>query len=88
MEDQDQLILDRFGKRVQQLRKATGMNVRDFAIHADMDHTHLNKIEKGKKNTTLLTIMKLAEGFGVEPPVLFTDEDPETALPRHLLKKK
>jgi len=77
-----QEILARFGKRIQQLRNATGMSVRAFATHANIDYTNLSQIENGQVNLTLLTIMQLAEGFGLEPCVFFTDESPDLLLPR------
>ena len=38
----------------------------DLAINSDMEDTALWRIEKGKTNPTIKTLLKVARGLGVE----------------------
>lgn len=56
-------IQRRFGARVQQLRKETGMSQERFALSINMDRTYLASVEAGKRNISLCNIEKIAQGL-------------------------
>lgn len=61
------------GQRLRALRKARGLTLEKAAELADMDYQHIQKIEAGKLNVTLVTFVRLAEALGVDLGVFFAD---------------
>lgn len=59
------------GARVRSLRDAEGLTLEEAAERCAIDWKHLQKIEKGALNVTLVTIVRLAVGFGVGLDALF-----------------
>ena len=64
--DSQRDILIRFGKHVEKLRQQKSLSYREVAQRCDIDHANIKKIEIGRLNITLLTIIDLARGLGVE----------------------
>lgn len=61
------------GLRVKELREARGWSQRECADFLGIHHVYLADIELGKRNLTLSSIEKLAEGFGIPLEDLFKD---------------
>ena len=49
------------------LRSNKGLSLRPLASNCDIDDRKISKIENGKFNIMLSTIVELAKGLGVEP---------------------
>lgn len=60
-----------FGKRIRALRVARGWTLERSAEATNLDPTQLAKIEAGTINVTLVTIVRIADGFGVSVRALF-----------------
>ena len=58
-------ILERFGNRVQQLRKARGFSQETFADKCHLDRTYISGIERGKRNVALRNIEAIAQALAV-----------------------
>ncbi len=58
-------IVVRFGQRVRELRKATGLSQEAFADKCALDRTYMSGIERGKRNVALRNIEAIAEALGV-----------------------
>jgi transcriptional regulator with XRE-family HTH domain len=58
-------ILERFGNRVRQLRKARGFSQEAFADKCHLDRTYVSGIERGKRNVALLNIEAIAHALAV-----------------------
>ena len=58
-------ILERFGQRVRDLRKARGFSQEAFAGECGLDRTYMGGIERGERNVALRNIKKIAEALGV-----------------------
>ena len=58
-------IKKKFGKKVKLLRIEKGWSQEKLALTADLDRTYIPSIEAGKRNASLLTIEKIAKGFGL-----------------------
>lgn len=67
MDERQKEILTAFGRRVRELRRATGLSQEDFAYHADLDRTYVSGIERGHRNATVLTVYRLAAALSVQP---------------------
>lgn len=64
-------IQSALGKRIQRLRKDTGLSQERFALQIDMDRTYLASVEAGKRNISLQNIEKIANGLGISIVDLF-----------------
>ncbi|WP_418603547.1 helix-turn-helix domain-containing protein [Hwangdonia sp.] len=67
-----------FGNNLNRIRVSKNLSFRKLAQRCDIDYSNLNKIEKGKINISLSTILELAKGLDIHPKELFDfeiDED-------------
>ncbi len=65
------LIQQKFGQKIQLLRKERGLSQEKFALLIDMDRTYYASVEAGKRNISLVNIKKIADGLGVSISHLF-----------------
>ena len=65
------MIKENFGKRVQKLRKQSGLSQDKFALLIDMDRTYFASVESGKRNISIENISKIARGLNVPLEELF-----------------
>ena len=63
------------GARVRKLRTGRGWTLEAAAEHTGVDWKHLQKIEAAQLNPTVMTLLRIAEGFQVPFGVLFRDSD-------------
>ena len=64
-------IQSALGKRIQRLRKDTGLSLERYALQIDMDRTYLASFEAGKRHISLQNIEKIANGLGISIADLF-----------------
>ena len=65
------MITYEFGKRIQELRKHTGLSQEKFALQIGMDRTYFASVEAGRRNISICNIKKIADGLGVSLSELF-----------------
>ena len=65
------MIKENFGKKVQELRKQSGLSQEKFALLIDMDRTYFASVESGKRNISIENILKIAQGFNISLEELF-----------------
>lgn len=63
--------LELFGQRVRELRNQSGLSQEKFALKIGMDRTYFASVESGRRNISLLNILKIAEGLSIKPSELF-----------------
>ncbi len=63
------------GLRVRALREAHGWTLEAAAERSDLDFKHLQKIEAGLLNVTLVTLVRLAVGFRQPIATFFIREE-------------
>lgn len=63
-------IQTKFGEKLQKVRNEKNLSLRALAANCDIDDSKISKIENGKFNIKLSTIVELAKGLGVEPKEL------------------
>lgn len=56
-------ILERFGQRVRELRRAEGLSQEAFAAKCGLDRTYMGGIERGERNLALRNIDLIAKTF-------------------------
>ncbi len=62
------------GDRVREIRLAQGLTLRELADRADLTLNAIGRIERGEREPSAPTIIKLAQAFDVEPGELFPKE--------------
>ena len=67
------MITEKFGNRVQLLRKENNLSQEKFALLIGMDRTYYASVEKGRRNISIINIEKIANGFGISISELFKD---------------
>ena len=61
----------KFGNQVRAVRRSRGLTQEAVALEAEIDLTYLGGIERGRRNPTLLVIVRIASALGVSPQTLF-----------------
>jgi transcriptional regulator with XRE-family HTH domain len=59
------------GEQVRQLRESRALTLEQASAQMDVDLKHLQKVEGGKLNVTLVTLLRVADGLHVAPAALF-----------------
>lgn len=54
-----------FALRVKELRERTGLTQEEFALKINMDRSYYASIEVGRRNVTLASLNKIANGHGM-----------------------
>lgn len=80
--DLDKEVLKILGKHLKSLRKAKKLTYRKLAQQCNIDYGDIQKIESGKTNITVLTMIELAKGLELPPKDLL--DLPGIAPDRHL----
>ena len=62
--------LSKFAAHLKKLREAQEISIRELAVRSDLEYSQVQRIEKGKVNLSLTTILALADGLNVTPDIL------------------
>jgi transcriptional regulator with XRE-family HTH domain len=57
----EEIILKKIGERITELRKKSGKSQTKFSYEMGWDKPNLRKIEKGRTNPTVKTLIKITE---------------------------
>ncbi len=61
----DKELLQKFGKRVKELRKENGYTQDEFSFRADLSRSTLGNIETAQNDVTLSKVNQIAKAFGI-----------------------
>lgn len=61
----------RVGLNITRLRKAQGLTSKELGYDCDMDKSDIIRIEKGRQNTTITTLSRIAHALKVDISELF-----------------
>ena len=59
-----------FGAAVRARRKELGLSQEALADLAEIDRSHMGKVERGERNVTLLNVIRIAQALAVRPSEL------------------
>lgn len=62
-----------FGAAVRTRRKVIGLSQEALANLAEIDRSHMGKIERGERNVTLLNVLRIARAIGAKPSELLSE---------------
>ena len=57
--------LEQFGEKLKTLRTTKGLTLEQLAFEADIELSQVHRVEKGKINPTLTTLIALSKGLGI-----------------------
>jgi len=60
-------IQKKFGFHLQKIRNQKGLSLRTMARNCEIDDSNISKIENGKFDVQLTTIIELAKGLDIHP---------------------
>jgi transcriptional regulator with XRE-family HTH domain len=63
----EQAALMKFGARLRFLREQKGFTLRELSYASKVDNSKISKMESGKINITLLTLLDLASALEISP---------------------
>jgi transcriptional regulator with XRE-family HTH domain len=72
MQDQDE-ILNRVGRNIRNARSREDLSQEKLAHKAELDRSYVGGIERGERNPTVISLMKLARALEVSLSDLLTD---------------
>ena len=64
------------GDRIRQMRKEKGLSQEKLGYESELHCTHIGSIERGQKNWSIDTLIKVAKGLNVEVADLFNFPGP------------
>jgi len=68
----NQETLEQFGDKLKTLRITKGLTLEQLAFEADIELSQVHRVEKGRINPTLTTLMALAKGLDITLAELMT----------------
>ena len=60
-------IQEAFAKILQEIRREQGLSQEQLGFESGLHRTYISLLERGKKNPTLITLMRLAMALGASP---------------------
>lgn len=68
--EEKQQTRDRIGQRIAALRKTAGLTQEELAIRAQLQRTHIGRIEAGRYAVTLETVQAIAQALGMTVDII------------------
>lgn len=59
-------ILEKFGEKVQKVRKSRGISQEELASRLAMHRNYIGMVERGERNPTIRTLYKIAKALKVD----------------------
>ncbi|HXB66288.1 MAG TPA: helix-turn-helix transcriptional regulator [Solirubrobacteraceae bacterium] len=56
-----------FGQAIRELREERGISQEAFALKSGIDRSHYGGMERGERNPSLTSVIKIANALGVQP---------------------
>jgi len=73
MESKETLLLKKLGERIKLLRNNLSFSQETLADKAGLDRTYISLVERGKRNPSYLTMLKICKGLNTNISQLTKD---------------
>lgn len=70
MNDKEKILL-KFANNLKKLREDKGLSIRQLAASSGLEYSQLQRIEKGKVNFALTTLVAISQGLDLDVSELF-----------------
>ena len=57
--------LREIGLRIRKVRKSLGWTMMDLSYESDLDYRQIGRIERGERNFTILSLIKVTDALGI-----------------------
>jgi transcriptional regulator with XRE-family HTH domain len=64
--------LEEFGRRVRERRNGRGLSLEQFAELSTVHYVYLSGLERGLRNPSVMTVLKIAAALEIDPGELVT----------------
>jgi transcriptional regulator with XRE-family HTH domain len=71
----DDARLKALGAAITQLRKDRQTSQEALALQANIDRSHMGKIERGERNVTALNLLRIADALGIKASDILAGAD-------------
>lgn len=71
----EKLLQVRLGTAIRERRAGLALSQEAFADSIKMHRAYYSKIERGERNLTLQTLVRVANGLGIAPSLLLTEAE-------------
>lgn len=71
MKKEKDIKLVQLGQRIREIRAQKGMTQTELAKLSEVSGNYIAMLERGERNATYLTLLRVASGLNVEPRELF-----------------
>lgn len=61
------------GERIAELRKAKNLSQQKFSYEAEIERSYLTHVEKGRKNISIDTLIKITDALGISLKDFFNE---------------
>ena len=69
--NREELVLKQIGERILSLREKSGKSQSEFSYQIGWDKPNIRNIEKGRRNFTIRTLIKICESLNITMAELF-----------------
>lgn len=66
----DSNILLNFGKNLKKIRIDKSISQEKLALLSSIDRTYISSVERGKRNISLINIIKISQSLNIHPSIL------------------
>ena len=70
MEEYD-FFLKQIGNNIRRIRKEKNLTMQDLSFQSEIDYRQIGRIERGEINTTIISLLRIANAFNVEIALFF-----------------
>ncbi|WP_420402156.1 helix-turn-helix domain-containing protein [Flagellimonas sp.] len=73
--ERDRQIIKKLGERVRQLRIQKGLSQFQLCVDADLNNNQIGRIERAERNTSVVTLSRIADALEIPLSSLFLLDD-------------
>lgn len=61
-----EVVIRRIGLKIRELREGKNLTLMELSVNLDIEYNNLIRIEKGRTNPTIGTLLKISQGLNVK----------------------
>nr|WP_297165503.1 helix-turn-helix transcriptional regulator [uncultured Dysgonomonas sp.] len=61
-----EVVIRRIGLKIRELRESKNLTLMELSVNLDIEYNNLIRIEKGRTNPTIGTLLKISQGLNVK----------------------
>ncbi|PXV63021.1 DNA-binding XRE family transcriptional regulator [Dysgonomonas alginatilytica] len=61
-----EVVIRKIGLKIRELRESKNLTLMELSVNLDIEYNNLIRIEKGRTNPTIGTLLKISQGLNVK----------------------